>query len=144
MERLKLLALDGEDLAIISAHCQDAVIRADALSFSPGDKKFSCAMNRFVWERVDRAKGQFERRGSVLHFDRVERAQMSGIDHTNADQVLSLLSVTFSADKAPGGTVEFVFSGGGGVRLQVECVEAQLSDLPAAWAAASLPSHDAP
>jgi hypothetical protein len=57
--------------------------------------------------------------------------------------VLSLLAIRFTQRTAddPAGTVEFVFSGGGTLRLEVECLEASLSDVSGAWAARGLPSH---
>jgi hypothetical protein len=34
-----------------------------------------------------------------------------------------------------------VFSGNAGVRLEVECIEAQLADMAAAWQARARPEH---
>ena len=56
MTDLKLLALDTDDLSIISAHMQDAVFKAGDLSFAPRPGLFSLTVNRFVWEKADRAK----------------------------------------------------------------------------------------
>lgn len=74
MDRLKLIALDNEDLAIISAHCQDAVMKSGDLQYFVGEKRFSMAMNRFVWEEASR-KSDYQRRRSVLHFERVEHVR---------------------------------------------------------------------
>ena len=38
--------------------------------------------------------------------------------------------------------IELVFAGDGAIRLDVECIEAQLADMPAAWEAQSVPKHD--
>ncbi len=142
MDALKLIALDEEDLKIVSAHAQDAVLKVADLDYLPRDKRFVLAMNRFAWEE---AGGLFqhhnERRRSVLHFDRVLAARTSGISRDKPEEVLSLLAVRFDPAEAPAGIVELIFSGGAAIRLDVECVEARLADLGGAWEASSRPTH---
>ena len=142
MTPLKLVALDEKDLEIVSAHTQDAVMKVGDLAFLPEAKRFVAPMNRFAWEA---AKGFFrrrdERRNSVLHFDRVLGAKLAGIDRSKPDEVLSLLAVRFEASDVPAGAIQLIFSGGGTIRLDVECIEARLADLGAAWQAGSRPIH---
>ena len=123
---LKLVAMDASDLEYLGR-----------------EKRFLLSLNRFVWEDADSKKNkkEFERRRAVLHFERVNGVQLMGINRSEADMVLSLLAVTFSEGEAPGGVIELVFAGDGAVRLEVECIEAQLSDLSAAWETNSLPTH---
>lgn len=144
MDQLKLVALDEEDLKIVSAHVQDAVTKVEDLEFLPSVKRFIVPMNRFVWEggaRFFRPRPQ--RRNSVLHFDRVLNAKTSGIARDRPAEVLSLLAISFVSMDAPAGIVELIFSGGGAIMLDVECIEARLADLGGAWQAASRPSHKA-
>ncbi len=142
MEQLKLVALDADDLEIISAHVQDAVMQVGAIDWRPSEKRFLIEMNRFVWEKAGGLlRRHNERRRSVLHFDRVLAVRSSGIDRGNAQEVLSLLTIGFAEDAAPAGSIELLFAGGGAIVLDVECVEARLADLGAAWAAASRPAH---
>ena len=138
MSKLKLMALDDKDLEVLSGCCQDAVTKIGDLEFLPKEKRFVLAINRFAWE-IEEAK---ERHRSVLHFERVEGVKVQGIDRTNKDMVISLLAILFEPGSEPGGTVELVFAGDGAIRLEVECIEAQLSDMPAAWEAKSRPSHE--
>jgi hypothetical protein len=142
MEQLKLAALDADDLEIVSAHVQDAVLQVGAIDWRAREKRFLIEMNRFVWEK---AGGLFrrhqERRRSVLHFDRVVAVRSTGIDRTKPRETLSLLTIGFAEDAAPAGTIELLFAGGGSIALDVECVEARLTDLGAAWAASSRPEH---
>ena len=140
MNRLKLIALDEEDLAVISAYIQDAVLKAGDIGYYPAEKRFVVAMNRFVWEAADKSR-QFERRRSVLHFERVLKVSSTGFDFRRKDQVLSLLAAVFKPGERPAGTLELVFSGSAAIRLEVECVEAQLSDMAAAWETGSKPGH---
>jgi len=145
MKALKLIALDTEDLDVLSAHVQDAVLKTGDMKWLPPERRFVLAMNRFAWETTPgNGKGKFERRRAALHFDRVLRARASKIDQDNADAVLELLAIRFDETDAPAGVVELQFAGGATIRLEVECIEAQLSDLGAAWQTASLPSHDIP
>lgn len=138
MSQLKLMALDTEDLSVISSCCQDAVLKIGEMQYLSAEKRFVLTLNRFVWEK-ERTK---ERRRSVLHFERVNGVKIQGLDRSNGDLVTSLLAITFEESEAPGGTLELVFAGDGAVRLEVECIEAQLTDMNAAWKAASIPSHD--
>lgn len=142
MDRLKLIALDAEDLSIVSAYCQDAVLKSGDIQYFPAEKRLVLAMNRFAWERAEVRKRSYERRRTVLHFARVSRVSTLGIDPRAKDRVLSLLAITFEENEAPAGTVELVFAGGAGMRIEVECIEAQLTDMAAAWEAGSRPEHE--
>lgn len=142
MDMLKLLALDDQDLTVVSAHVQDGIVRVGDLKFLKGQRQFVVPLNRFAWEK----QGGFlssvpERRNSVLHFGRVLAVRLSGIAQGKADEMLSLLAVGFTAGEAPSGTIRLSFSGGGLIELDVECVEARLTDLGGAWQAASRPRH---
>ena len=146
MDRLKLLALDDADLQVVSAHCQDAVVLASDIEVQ-GDK-LALALNRYVWEK-DRKRGLFsfagkapaERRRSMLHFERVNAVRSVGFNR-GSDEALSLLAVTFSPDgDGPEGTLDLVFSGDAEMQIDVECIEARLTDTPAAWAAQGRPDH---
>ncbi len=139
---LKLIALDDQDLGIVSAHVQDAVLKVSDLEYLPSAKRFVLTMNRFVWEAKSGLFRQHnERRKSVLHFDRVLGAKTSGIPRDKPAEVLSLLAVSFIAISKPAGIVELVFSGGGTIMLDVECVEARLADVGGSWEASSRPVH---
>lgn len=141
-ERLKMIAMDPEDLGIVSAHCQDAVLKPSDLKFLAGEKRFIIGMNRFTWEKPQ-SGSQPERRRSVLHFERVEKVRAKGMKPGDETTVLSLLAIVFTPDQAPAGHIDLVFSGDAAIRLEVECIEAQLADMKAAWAARSVPSHPA-
>ncbi len=130
-DRLRLLALDAEDLAVLSAHLQDAVVKTGDMTWLPGQKRFALVLNRFAWEALEpgfRRKKSYQRHRTGLHFDRVATVRSSGIDQANKDNVLSLLAVQFHATESPAGEIHLVFSGGGMIRLIVEFLEAQLTD----------------
>ena len=144
MADLKLLALDADDLAVVSTHLQDAVMQVVDMAYQPGEGRFVAIVNRFDWEAATGALGDppaLERRRSALRFERVLGAALQGIDPKAQRQVLSLLAIQFDETEAPGGFVTLIFAGGGAIRLNVECIEAELRDLGAAWAARNQPAH---
>lgn len=146
MDLLKLAALDEEDLSVISAHVQDAVAKVGEMTFAKQEKRFAMAMRRFVWEKEKGGlfrRTTHERRLAALNFDRVLAARSTGIDKNRPETVLSLLAVRFMPGDAPSGTIELAFSGGATIHLDVECIEARLSDLGAAWETPVRPRHSA-
>ena len=144
MDMLKLVALDEEDLQVLSAHLQDAVLKVSDLQFIAREQRFVLTANRFVWEEARPKflrKPQYQRRRAALHFNRVTAVKATGIDRQKQDDVLSLLTIGFVPSDAPAGTIELTFSANAAIRLSVECIEAQLTDLGAAWETESLPRH---
>lgn len=135
---LRLTALDAEDLAVISAHMQDAVLQVGDMKFDPSRKQFALVANRFGWDRSETP----QRRRAGLHFDRVISVQSHRIRMAEKDAVLALLAVSFRETDAPSGEVLLTFSGGGAIRLIVECLECQMKDLGLPWSARHMPQHD--
>ncbi|NKL63110.1 DUF2948 family protein [Rhizobium leguminosarum] len=142
MTELKLVALDDEDLAIISAHMQDSVFKVGDIDWSPRDAQFALAVNRFVWEGAERKRRGFERRRAALVFKRALAVRSLGIDRQKRDEVLSLLALRFEKKgEGPEGTIELSLSGTASIALDVECIEVQLADIGGAWEASSKPRH---
>ena len=86
MDRLKLIAFDAEDLGIIAAHVQDAVMKISELTYKPAEKRFFLSINRFVWENTltDPSRKTDERRKAVLHFERVSNVQVLALTKRSA------------------------------------------------------------
>ena len=142
MADLKLLALDKDDLAIISAHMQDSVFRVGDLGYDARHRQFTVVVNRFVWEQADRRRKGFERRRSIISFKRVETVRSLGVRRDDADQVHSLLTLRFEQKgEGPDGTLELTLAGGAAISLDVECIEVQMLDTGGAWATDRLPVH---
>lgn len=146
MQLLKLAALDHEDLEVLSAHLQDAVMRVGDIAYVPEQKRFAVVLNRFDWEGAELSnnsgsKDRFERRRAALRFDRVLSTQAQGIRQEARNAVLDLLAIRFEQTDEPEGYITLHFAGGGGIRLHVECIEAELKDLGPVWRAKSKPEH---
>ena len=139
---LRLIALDEQDLEVVSSHLQDAVVRVSEMAYVPSQKRFAAILNRFNWEKATKAaSNENERRRTALRFDRVLGAQIKSLKPSASDRVLSLLAVRFEASDHPSGYVTLTFSGDASIRLHVECIEAELTDLGPAWRAHSKPQH---
>jgi hypothetical protein len=141
MDPLKFVVLDEEDLEVASAHLQDAVVKVSDVLWRPQEKRVVVALNRFDWESAQGAEPQYRRRRAALRFERVLSCKCRQVDPDRKDVVLNLLAIEFSETEAPSGVVMLTFSGGASVRLEVECLEAELADLGPSWTAASCPAH---
>ena len=139
---LTLAAEDAADLEVISARLQDAVAKVKDLVYLPKRRRFAAVFNRFQWEAGAR-QGDL-RAQSGLHFDGVLSVKSSHIKRGAPDAVVSLLAIKFTAKGVddPAGTVELIFSGGGTLKLEVECIDAGLSDVSSVWAARGRPAHE--
>lgn len=148
MDRLRLLAVDPDDLAVLSATCQDAVVHPKDCVHRGRQKQFVMEFNRFVWETAQKrrfalfSKPSYERRRAVLHFDRVSEVKSVGFDGQDSDAVLVLLAIRFTPSLEPSGTIDLVFAGAAMIRLTVEVIEAQLTDIGGAWSTKFKPDHD--
>ena len=155
LEELKLFALDKDDIEVVSAHVQDALVKIADIFWQPREHRFVMALNRFDWmTAVDATGGKaakavntnadtpdYRRCRTALRFERVVACKCRGLDQTDKDATLNLLAVEFAEHDPPAGTVTLTFSGGGAIRLEVECLEAELVDLGEVYAAVACPDH---
>jgi hypothetical protein len=141
MDMLKLVALDTDDLAVVSAHVQDSIVKVGDILWRPSEKRVIVVVNRFDWETAQSGAPQYRRRLAALRFERVNAFKARNVVASDKDKVLNLLAVEFAAADAPAGRVTFTFSGGAALQLEVECLEAELADLGPVWATAACPAH---
>ena len=50
MDLLKLVALDRDDMEVVSAHLQDAVVKVADVHWRPAEKRLVIGLSRFDWE----------------------------------------------------------------------------------------------
>ena len=127
--QLKLIALDPDDLAVISTHVQDARVRTSDIIWRQSEKRLVVGINRLDWEQTLAGETAPRRLIAVLRFDRVLSCKSRNIDLRAPETVLDLLGIEFHPAEAPGGSVVLLFSHGGALRLDVECLECELADL---------------
>ena len=142
MGELKLVALDKDDLEIVSAHLQDAVVKVSEILWRPAEKRLIVALNRFDWEAAVEPTPCWQRRRAALRFERVLSFKARNITPADKDRVLNLLAIEFVEREAPAGTVVLYFSGDCVLRIEVECIEAEAVDLGPVWATACCPDHE--
>jgi hypothetical protein len=140
-DQLKFVVLDEEDLEIVSAHLQDAVVKVADVLWRPQEKRVVVALNRFDWEGAQTGNPQYRRRRSALRFERVQSCKCKSVNPAGKDAILNLLAVEFAETDSPAGVLTLIFSGGGALRLDVECLEAELVDLGPSWTTGTCPAH---
>ncbi len=145
MEELKLVALDKDDIGVISAHVQDALVKVADILWQPSDHRFVMALKRFDWMNAvdikEPSTADYRRCRTALRFERVLSCKCRGVNPSNKDALLNLLAVEFVERDPPSGTVMMTFSGGGVIRLDVECLEAELTDLGEVFPTVLCPDH---
>jgi hypothetical protein len=141
MDQLKFVVLDEEDLEIASTHLQDAVAKVSDVLWRPQEKRLVVALNRFDWESAQSAEPEYRRRRAALRFERVLSCKCRNVNPAGKDAVLNMLDIEFVETNAPSGVVIINFSGGATLRMEVECLEAELADLGPSWTTAARPVH---
>lgn len=134
---LKLLAEDAEDLEVVAAALQDAVLKIGDISWEPKARRLTLAVNRYRWgaEEPERVRAAVQV-GSVLG------VQARRLRRGASEAVVQLLTVTFEPGEAPGGRLVFRFAGDADLAAQVECIDLVLADVSEPWAARSEPRHE--
>lgn len=143
---LSLGAADAEDLAVISALCQDAVFPVTEMRWLRSQRRFALLVNRFRWEdraAAEAARRPYERVRAVLEVGDVQAVRTMGIDRQDRDTILSLLSLDWQAGPDGTGVLTLVLAGDGAVALEVEALDVSLRDVTRPYRAPSgkVPGH---
>ena len=140
---LNLGAFDPDDLQVISALTQDAVFPITEMRWQSGQRRFAILLNRFRWEDQGCVRHTPERVQSVLVIDTVLRVSSQGVERSDADTILSLLSISFHPGEEGSGHVLLTLAGDGALRLEVEALDVTLKDVTRPYVAPSgkTPDH---
>ncbi len=144
---LRLKAMDGDNLSVISALVQDAVFPASEMKWDRRGRRFALLLNRFRWEDVDDTKTRrrdYERVQSVLVIEDVLKVSTQGVNQQDPDTIMSLLAIGFEPGDDGMGRIELTLAGDGAIALDVEALEVTLKDVTRPYIAPShhKPSHD--
>lgn len=137
---LRLKAEAPDDLPVLSALVQDAVFPITEMRLDSRRRRFALLLNRFRWENRSATSGH-ERVQSVLAVGDVQGVATQGIDRTDRDTILSLLSIGFQPGTDGAGRLVLVLAGDGAIALDVECLDVTLRDVTRPYRA---PSGKAP
>ena len=136
-DALKLLARDEEDLAVISAVLQDALIPVSEMAYLPEERRFALVANRFRWEAPpDRPRDNFERRLTGLSIGGVHAVRRRGFRPGDPDRILALLALRRVA-----GVIQLDFAGGASIQLETAEILCHLDDLSEPWPTRWQPRH---
>jgi Protein of unknown function (DUF2948) len=130
-DQLKLIALDADDLSVISAHVQDAHVQTSDIVWRQDEKRLVVGMNRLDWEQTLSGGTRPRRLIAALRFDRVLACKSRNIDLEQPQATLELVGIEFHPGESPSGSALLLFNHGGALRLDVECLECELTDLGA-------------
>ncbi len=144
---VRLIAESAEDLTVISALLQDAVLESGDVSWMPKRRRVAILLNRFRWEdrsMAERRTRRAERVRSLLVVQSVLSVSASGVDPREKDVVLSLLSIDFTPGEDGAGRISLILAGDGEIALDVECIDISLTDVTRPYEAPSgrVPEHD--
>jgi len=137
---LKLRAEDPEDLAVISACLQDALVPVRDLAYDAEERTFLLVANRFRWEdglRRAAEEGAFRRSLCGVTFREVGKVSYTGFRRSDDGRILSLLAI-----RHEDGAVRLEFSSGASIRLDVARVLCHARDLGEPWPTPWQPCHD--
>ena len=144
-QKLKLRAEDAEDLHIVSACLQDALIAVGDIKYLPEDRRFVLVANRFRWEAMPCDQDSelspddcFERVHSGLRFENVTAVRQRGLDNLDAGQLLELLAIQIE-----GAALTLVFAGDAAIRLETDGPLCFVEDLDEPWPTKWRPRHAA-
>ena len=127
----KLIALDADDLAVISAHVQDARVQTSDIIWRQDEKRLVVGLSRLDWDQTLTGATAPRRLKSALRFERVWSCKSRNVDSGAPEATLELLGIEFHPAEPPGGSIVLMFSQSGALRLEVECLECELADLGA-------------
>ncbi|MEH6546415.1 MAG: DUF2948 family protein [Sneathiella sp.] len=142
---LKLIATDTEELGILSAALEGTITSPGEMSFSRSQRVFTLMGSRFMWEEVFREPKATDKRSRIrsgLLFTDVLSVKSYGISQDFPKEALELLSVLSFEKENAAAEIRLNFAGGGTVSLDVDCVNASLTDTGEAWSTKHKPQHE--
>ena|SRR3990167_7069264 len=135
--KLKLSALDADDLGVISAAVQDALVAVRDCAYLKDEKRFVLLLNRFQWEADPSIDSAHSRTHSALVFNEVTGVRHHDVPLGEPDRMLELLAVTLESD----GSVALRFASGRAIRLEIGRLACHLGDVGEPWPTPWKPAH---
>jgi hypothetical protein len=136
-DKLKLTALDADDLSVISAACQDALVAVRDCAHFKDEARFVLLLNRFRWEADPTVEAAYWRTHSALVFNEVAAVHHHDIPLDEPDRMLELLTVA----QENGRSVTLRFAAGRAIRLEIGRLACHLGDVGEPWATPWKPAH---
>ena len=149
--KLRLIAHDSDDVRVLSALLQDAIVPGSDMSFDRKLNEFVIVANRFCWElepsvdvKSSDGKPIYERRLCGIRIARVRSVQHCNWPKMRQYELLNLLAlvlVDMAEQAGDGAVLQFEFSGGSSLRLIVDDIDIVLADLDLGHPTSLQPAH---
>ena len=143
VKNLKLSATSVEDLSVISAHLQDAIVSIQDIANLKKNKIFLIQLNRFMWEDVE--KGVFrknKRTRTVLKFDNIISVSSKNINIKNNEKFLDFLTIESILLPDRNYEIKLIFSGDAVIKIKTEIIDVTLDDQGSPWESKTQPKHN--
>jgi hypothetical protein len=143
VKNLKLSAASDEDLRVIAAHLQDAIVSVQDIANLKKNRIFLIQLNRFMWEDVE--KGVFrknKRIRTVLKFDNVINVLSKNINIKGDKRFLDFLTIESSLLPDKSYEIKLIFSGDSVIKINAEVIDVALDDQGSPWETKTQPKHD--
>tara|TARA_S200000501_G_C20244454_1_gene491591 strand:+ start:30 stop:470 length:441 start_codon:yes stop_codon:yes gene_type:complete len=138
---LKLLATSNEDLKVIAAHLQDAIISTSDIANLKKNRIVLMELNRFMWEDVE--KGVFrknKRIRTILKFDNVINVYSKNISQKKKE-FLDFLTIESNILPDKSYEMKIIFSGNSAIKIYAEIIDVTLDDQGIPWDTKIKPKH---
>ncbi len=139
---LKLIGKNKEDLQVISAYCQDSIVKVEDIVFLKKNRTFVMMINRFMWEDLE--KGAFRQNKRIrcaIRFEEVLEAKSKKINQGNKNRILECLAIKSQEMENKKHGIKIFFSGDGVITLISEYIEVIMHDLGKSWSVKNFPKH---
>lgn len=137
-ERLKLRAIDEEDLAVLAAFLQDAIACVGEMAYLPEERRFALVVCRFRWERAIKQNSEpvFERVECAVTMEGVDEPKYRGFHLRERSRLMPILTVIWRE-----GVLEMTFGGGAALRLDAKRLDLRMEDFGPCWPTRNKPEH---
>ena len=142
VKNLKLIANSDDDLRVISAHLQDAIVSLSGIAHLKKNRIFLIQLNRFMWEDVE--KGVFrknKRIRTILKFDNVVGVYSKNINSKDKERFLDFLAIETNILPDKYYEIKLIFSGDSVIKIRSEVIEVTLDDQGSPWESKTKPKH---
>ncbi|MDC0649893.1 DUF2948 family protein [Alphaproteobacteria bacterium] len=150
--QLRLLARDEDDVLVVSALLQDAIIPGVDMEFNRETNQFILVANRFCWEipPLDSVKSSDGNPVKARRLCGICIRHVTAVQHHNWPDmrqdalfnVLALRHADMAEQAGKGVGLQFEFSGGLSLRLITDEIDITLADLDAGHPTSLQPAHD--
>ena len=142
VQNLKLIARTLEDLRVISAHLQDAIVSTKDIAHLKSNRIFLMQLNRFMWEDIE--KGVFRKNKRIrtfLKFDNVLKVSSKNVKQKNTSRFLDFLTIESNLLDDKSYEINLIFSGDSIIKVNSEVIDVTLDDQGLPWESKTTPKH---